>query len=68
MYGIQSLDGFNQNQTRDIFHFFHYEIINDVGGEKGVRGRMREVGGGEVNIGVPIRRYQVYVWCVAMQF
>ena len=29
---------------------------------------MREVGGGEVNIGVTIRRYQVYAWCVAMQF
>ena len=66
MDGIQSLNGFNQNQTRDIFQFFHDDIINDIGGEKG--GRMSEVGGGEVNIGVPIRRYQVYVWCVAMQF
>ena len=66
MDGIQSLDGFNQNQTRDIFQFFHDDIINDIGGDK--EGRMSEVGGGEVNIGVPIRRYQVYVWCVAMQF
>ena len=44
----------------EIFLGFWYQIMNEIGGERG--GRMRGVGYGESKIGIPIRGYQVFVW------
>ena len=61
--GRQILGGFNQSQIRDIFQGFKYEITNEIGGEMG-----GEVEEGDVRVGFPLSRYQVYKWFSMVQF
>ena len=60
------MDRFNNNQTGEVFKGFIDNIMNDIGGESG--GRRREVEEGKVDIGVLLRRDQVYAWIIVMRF
>ena len=50
----------NNNQIREILHGFQYDIMNDIGGDRG--GRRTEGDQGEINIRFILRRSRVHEW------
>ena len=58
MMGV--LGGFNQNQVRDIFQGFFYDVMDAIGGERG--SRKRGVEEGDIKSSIPFSMFQVFEW------